>query len=181
MDAQARKTYLSSQIMTAPPEKLRLMLIDAAIRHVNIVIEHWDDEDRGTIWESSSKAQEIVTELISGVNHDANPELADQIVAIYVFIFRRMVEGTSKRELTKIQDALRILETERETWQQVCLQLLAEREKENGNMPTPSAETIPPPVLDGSPGTIPGGIPGSTESLDPLGGQMPQAGFSAEG
>ena len=177
MDAQARKTYLSSQIMTAPPEKLRLMLIDAAIRYTNVVIEHWEDEDRGTIWESASKAQEIVTELIAGVNRDANSELAEQIVAIYVFIFRRLVEGNAKRDLTKIQDAMRILQTERETWQQVCLQLPAKREAEAGGTPLAPTGVVPPPTMD----TTAGGIPGSIGSLDPLGGQLPQAGFSAEG
>jgi len=177
MDAQARKTYLSSQIMTAPIEKLRLMLIDEAIRHANILIDHWEDEDRGILWESGSKAQEIVTELIAGVNREANPELAEQITAIYVFIFRRLVEGNAKRDLTKIQDALRILQTERETWQQVCLQLLAKREAEAGSTPPAATGAVPPPTMD----TTAGAIPGSIGSLDPLGGQLPQAGFSAEG
>lgn len=181
MDTQARQKYLSSQIMTAPPEKLRLMLIDAAIRNTTIVIEHWDDDDRGTLWESGSKAQEIVTELIAGVNREANTELAEKIIAIYVFIFRRLVEGISKRDLDKVKDALRILESERETWRQICLQLPAKREQEEKGTSTTVAASTPYLSAGGLPGSMSGGIPGSIETLGSMGDQVPPAGFSAEG
>ena len=47
------------------------------------------------------------------------------MAAVYAFIFRRLVEAGYRRDEGKLADAIRLLEMERETWQQVCQQTVS--------------------------------------------------------
>ena len=116
----ARKNYLQAEVQTATPQKLRLMLIEAAIKNVHRTKKAWDEERHEAAFESLSLAQDIVAELLSSLDKESNPELAGKIASIYVFIFRCLSEGGMTHDPQKMDDALRVLNSERETWKQVC-------------------------------------------------------------
>ena len=116
----ARKNYLQAEVQTATPQKLRLMLIEAAIKNIHRTKKAWEDEKYEAGFESLSLAQDIVAELLSSLDKESNPELAGKIASIYVFIFRCLSEGGMAHDQTKMDDALRVLNSERETWKQVC-------------------------------------------------------------
>ena len=116
----ARKNYLQAEVQTATPQKLRLMLIEAAIKNIHRVKKAWEDEKYEAGFESLSLAQDIVAELLSSLDKESNPDLAGKIASIYVFIFRCLSEGGMTHDQQKMDDALRVLNSERETWKQVC-------------------------------------------------------------
>jgi flagellar secretion chaperone FliS len=115
--------YLTTEVFTAPPQKLQLMLIDAAIRMATRTKRHWQAQENGQAGLSLVHAQEIVDQLIRGVNREVCPELADRVIAVYMFIARRLVEAFPEQDEKKLDDAIRLLTMERETWRQVCEQL----------------------------------------------------------
>jgi flagellar protein FliS len=119
MQPSARDTYLETQVMTASPQKLRLMLIEGAIRFVNQTQHLWEQQRDEEALESSIRAREIVSELMTSLSGNAEP-LAKQILPLYVFIFRTITEAQLERSTPKLADALRVLGEERETWRQVC-------------------------------------------------------------
>ncbi len=47
-------------------------------------------------------------------------DLGPQLTAVYAFIFSRITEAQVQHDLTKLEEALRLLHVERETWQLVC-------------------------------------------------------------
>ena len=116
----ARKNYLQAEVQTATPQKLRLMLIEAAIKNIHRTKKAWEEERYEAGFESLSLAQDIVAELLSSLDKESNPELSGKIASIYVFIFRCLSEGGMKHDQQKMDDALRVLNSERETWKQVC-------------------------------------------------------------
>lgn len=127
MQPSIRDNYLVTEVMTATTPKLHLMLIDAAIRLCHRAKElrkAGNDEDAG---EAILKAEDIVGQLMAGLNQDVAPELVDQIRGVYMFIFRALITAHMERNEQKLTDAIRILEIERETWQQVCARVNAER------------------------------------------------------
>ena len=116
----ARQNYLQAEVQTATPQKLQLMLVEAAIKNVHRAKKAWEEERFEAGFDSLSLAQDIVAEILSSLDKEGNPELAGKLASIYVFIFRCLAEGGMTHDPQKLDDALRILNSERETWRQVC-------------------------------------------------------------
>ena len=120
MQNLVRQNYLQAEVHTATPQKVRLMLIEAAIKNIHRTKKAWEEERFEAGFESLSLAQDIVAELLSSLDKEGNPELAGKIASIYVFIFRCLAEAGMSHDQKKMDDALRVLNSERETWRQVC-------------------------------------------------------------
>lgn len=111
--------YLESQVMTAAPQKLRLLLIEGAIRHAYQTLELWalNEPERAT--ESLIRCRAIVRELLSGVRIEES-ELTRKVAAVYLFLLKSLTEAQLKRDSTCVTDTIKVLEVERETWRLVC-------------------------------------------------------------
>jgi flagellar secretion chaperone FliS len=110
------KEYLKGAVLTASPEQLHLMLLDGAIRFATRgrqAIQEGKLEDMFTALE---RAQRIVIELSNGIRREVNPLLGDQMLALYGFIYRRLIDANLQRDVQAVDDALRILRHQRETW-----------------------------------------------------------------
>jgi len=120
MQSSAREQYLTTQVMTATPQKLQLMLIEAALRSAQRARQQWQAQQNEQACESLIHAQEIVGRLLAALDHEAGANLARKVAAVYLFVFRSLMEANYHRDQQKLDDALRILEIERETWRKVC-------------------------------------------------------------
>lgn len=123
MDANSREEYLVTEVMTAPPQKLQLMLIDAAIRFAVKAKEQWRTDANAEAGESVLRCQQIVTEIMAGIRPDADRALAGKISAIYSFVFRCLVAAHLRSDAAKLDEAISVLQVERETWQTLCIRL----------------------------------------------------------
>jgi flagellar protein FliS len=111
--------YLETQIATATPQRLRLMLIEAALRRARAAQEAWRAENVNDGAEAVSHCRNIISELISGIQPDQS-RLAKQILGVYMFLFSTLVEAHLSRDADRLTDIIRVLEEERQTWQAVC-------------------------------------------------------------
>lgn len=151
MQNAAREAYLETQVLTASPFKLRLMLIDGAIRFVNQTLQLWDEQRDEAAWEASIRAREIISELMSSVSNESSP-LAKQILPIYSYIFRSITEAQLKRDREQLLDVVRVLGEERETWQQVCDLFADELETLRAEAPV---EILAPKTIPAAPIELP--------------------------
>src|SRR5687768_4944742 len=99
--------YLVTQVMTATPQKLHLMLLEGALRQCERAQRMWSEGQDEAAGESLSKAQEILTELLAGLNYAQQPELARRIAAVYTFVFRALVVAQVRRQHSSLADAVR--------------------------------------------------------------------------
>ena len=120
METSVRNEYFSTQILTAPAQKLHLMVIEAAIRAAEQAQAAWDDEDRGVSCEARIRAQECTAQLLAGLNRDCGLDLVNKLAALYAFVLRRLRDANLRRDAQALDEALKILKMERETWQMVC-------------------------------------------------------------
>ena len=122
MSQPAVNPYLRTKIMTGSPEELRLLLYDGAIKfchHARSAIADGNVEDS---YNSLMRAQKIVLELSTSLNHQVAPDLCQQLAAIYMFIYRRLVDASLNRDKAAVDDAVRLLEYEKQTWQMLMQQ-----------------------------------------------------------
>ena len=77
MDTGAGSIYLETEINTATPQKLRLMLIAGALRHARRTLGLWEEGNFEAALESLIRCRDIVAELLN--------RLAGQGAAVVVF------------------------------------------------------------------------------------------------
>src|SRR5215831_15801922 len=103
----ARDAYLETQILTATPQRLRLMLIEGAIRKV---MAAQAANDAGN-WEKASAdlsyCRDIVTELIAGVD-PGQTALGKEILSVYMFVYTTLVEAQFGRDGSQLVNILRV-------------------------------------------------------------------------
>ena len=156
--------YLQTKVLTASPAELRLMLIDGAIRFTEQARAGLKERDYEKSFEGFSKARSIITELISGLNPKADPELCDRLTGLYTYIFTRLVEASSERSVDILDEVIEIIRFERETWSLLVETLSRE------NASAASMSRIPE---GGSAGMLPGPV---TTSEPPTAGRISTTG-----
>ena len=124
----AANEYLRTKILTANPQELRLMLYEGAIKYsnqANLAIEKKDIEGS---FDCLMRAQKIVLELSTSLNHDAAPEICEKLSAIYTYIYRLLVDANVQKDAKLVDEAVKLLEYEKQTWQM----LMEKMTRENG-------------------------------------------------
>lgn len=150
MESRGPGSYLETEVMTATPQKLQLMLIEAAIRFIHRARDHWRQEKIEEGSEALIRAQEVLTELLGGLNREGDYKLTTKIAAVYLFVFRSLVDAGRQHDESKLDDALKVLEVQRETWRQVCQRLGSGGQPAEGPVATaqaPNAAESPTPPL----------------------------------
>ena len=117
MSGATDNQYLRDAVMTATPEQLQLMLYDGVIRLAMQARDAIEAKNYETSYEKLTRAQNIILEMQNGLNYDVNRPLCERVASIYGFLYRKLVDANVKRDLSDIDDALKILRLERETWQ----------------------------------------------------------------
>lgn len=116
IQSNAAYEYLKNAVAGAGPEQLQLMLIDGAIRFTLRGREGAERRDIEAAFNGYERAQRIVLQIMEGLNREANPALVQQFLALFNFIYRRLIDASVKRDVVAADDALRILREQRETW-----------------------------------------------------------------
>ena len=116
MTPAAPNAYLRNQVLAASPEQLRLMLYDGALRHcragrVGLKAKNFDDS-----YTHLSKSHKIVLELSNSLRPELMPELCEKLSALYTYIYRLLIEASTERTLKPLDEAIKLIEFERETW-----------------------------------------------------------------
>lgn len=122
MLSTTRDIYLEMQVNTATPQRLRLMLIDGALRYARRTAELWRENAFDDALEALIRCREIVSELIAGIDTGASP-LARQVTGLYVYLFSALTEAQQTRDEHQLAAVIRMLEEDRETWRQLCEQV----------------------------------------------------------
>ncbi len=111
--------YLETQVMTATPHQLHLMVIDGAIRFATQAEEALQEDDFETSHFALNRSREFVTELIGGLDQERSEEMVKQLKSLFMFVYHNLVNADMKRDVSMVQDALKILKMHRETWMEL--------------------------------------------------------------
>ena len=141
-----RENYLATEVRTATPQKLHLMLIEAALRSAERARQQIAAKENDWALGSIVHAQAVMSELLAGIDHQSGDGLTKNVSALYDFVFRSLVEAGRSMGEKPLADAIRILEIERETWRQVCDKIAAETPSEH-RWDSAAPHAAPPPVL----------------------------------
>lgn len=117
MAQNAANLYQGIKINTASPAELTLMLYEGAIKFCNKALYGMEQNDIEKINENLLKAQRIITELRTTLDHKY--EVAKEFELVYDYIYRRLIESNIKKDSEILEEALDYIRQMRDTWKEV--------------------------------------------------------------
>lgn len=122
MEPFAGDAYFATQVNTATPQRLRLMLIEGALRQAQAAQAAWQAAQAEQAAEALIRCRDIISELLSGISPGDTP-VVRQTLGIYAYLFSAVTEVQQSRDVHQLAGIIRVLNEERQTWQEVCLEL----------------------------------------------------------
>ncbi|MBL8746735.1 MAG: flagellar export chaperone FliS [Phycisphaerae bacterium] len=119
--------YFRTKVLTASPEELRLMLIDGCVRFLADGRAALEAKNFEKVYEHFTNARNILVELTTSLRRDVDPALCDKLEAIYTYVLRLTVDGSFDKDLKKIDEAIQLMEYDRQTWTLLLDKLASEK------------------------------------------------------
>jgi flagellar protein FliS len=117
--ASVPAAYKESSILTAPPERLVVMLYDGVHRFLTQGAVAMSQGDVAQSNDRLQRAEAIISELNATLDMSAG-EVADRLRSIYIFCRRHLSEARLERNPSKIEAVSRLLGELRESWAQIA-------------------------------------------------------------
>lgn len=111
----ASRAYAESSVLTAPPERLVVMLYDGAGRFLARAAAATRAGDAGAAGTALGRAGAILDELLATLDPSAG-EIAERLRDIYLFCRRELMAAQLERDAAKIERVAALLAELRESW-----------------------------------------------------------------
>lgn len=109
--------YQRTNINTASPSELTLMLYDGAIKFCNIAIMALEKKDFEKCNNNIQKAKKIIVEFRSTL--DFKYEVSKDFDRVYEYIYWALTEANVKKDSKMLEEALGRIREMRDTWKEV--------------------------------------------------------------
>ncbi|KLU57485.1 flagellar biosynthesis protein FliS [Paenibacillus sp. VT-400] len=106
--------YKQSSVQTSTPGQLVIMLYDGAIRFVKVGLEGISSKDHMKANVNLGKAQTIISELMSTLDHSY--PVSKNLFSMYEYMNHLLIQSNIKKETQPALEALNYLQELRETW-----------------------------------------------------------------
>ena len=108
--------YLSTKVLTATPGELLVMLYDGLLqrlRQSKLCIEEKRVDKAG---ELLGNAHDIIGELMSSLDAEKSPELADNLLRLYLYCKDLLIQALADLDPAPIDEVYSLLQPMRDAW-----------------------------------------------------------------
>ena len=126
------KQYQTSQIQTASPEKILIMLYDGAIQFLNKAKKELENKNIQEVHNNIIGAQKIVAEFMNTLDMEIGGATAVNLYNLYEYMHFRLVQANMKKDVAMIDEVLVHLKDLKSTWEEAIR--IANREKSSINV-----------------------------------------------
>ncbi|MBF0498595.1 MAG: flagellar export chaperone FliS [Candidatus Riflebacteria bacterium] len=109
-------SYKKTQIESASPEMLILMLYDGALRFMGQAEEAFAEKNTERINNFLLRVQAIITELLASLDKEKGGEIAKNLERLYLFFLERLAESNIKKDPAPLKAIKPLIEDLRNTW-----------------------------------------------------------------
>ena len=120
MNGNGYQAYRQTQAQTAAPGELVVMLYRGAIRFAGAGAEAIEAKDLQAAHNALIRAQAIVSELSETLDMDRGGDLAANLLAIYQYLNRRLVEANLRKDATIAREVDQLLRELLPAWEQAA-------------------------------------------------------------
>lgn len=109
---QYRKTAISG----ASPLQLIVMLYDGSLRFMEAAKRAMQQGDLYAQNENIQRTQKIVAELLSCLDMEKGGEVAQNLFALYTWVYNRLIEANVEDSVEMVGDCIQVMSDLRESW-----------------------------------------------------------------
>jgi flagellar protein FliS len=117
----AYQQYQQNYILSAPPEKLVVLLCEGALKFVRLAKKAMEEKDYAGANSYIIRAEDIVMEL--NLSLDMDYEISKNLRSLYNFIYQKLIEANIKKDPVAISEIEPLLEDLKETWQRAYIEV----------------------------------------------------------
>ncbi|OGI17790.1 MAG: flagellar export chaperone FliS [Candidatus Melainabacteria bacterium RIFOXYA2_FULL_32_9] len=121
------KQYQQTEVQTASPEKLLIMLYDGAIQFLNKAKVGIANKNIEEIHNNIIGAQKIISEFMNTLDIKVGGEVAQNLYNLYEYLHYRLVQANIKKDADMVDEVLTHLKDLKKTWEEAIR--IAAREK----------------------------------------------------
>lgn len=114
----ALNAYQQNSVFTASKEKLLLMLYEGLVRFIKQAISSLEEKDYQKAHTNLIKAQNIILEFMATLNMEIGGELSKSLMALYDYMYRRLVEANIKKDINIAKEVLEFAEELKEAFEE---------------------------------------------------------------
>ncbi|MBM3381477.1 MAG: flagellar export chaperone FliS [Betaproteobacteria bacterium] len=113
------RAYQKTQVTTAKPEKILLMLYEGAIKFTKLAILRMREKNLSEKGKYISKTLAIVSELMNTLDHEKGGQIAADLENLYMFMMDKLIEANMNNRVEELEVVERLLTTLYTAWQDV--------------------------------------------------------------
>ncbi|MCH5138506.1 flagellar export chaperone FliS [Clostridiaceae bacterium UIB06] len=116
--SNAYNAYKTNSVNYASKDQLLIMLVEGAVKFAKIGRQAIADKDVKKAHENITKTQNIFYELMATLDVGKGGEWASNLMRVYDFITRRLVDANMKKDLAIMDEVIPLIEDIKDTWEQ---------------------------------------------------------------
>lgn len=120
--------YQNTQVATASPERILIMLYEGAINFSRIALDRLNRGDLAGKGTYIGKALAIVTELMNTLNHEVGGEISRRLEQLYLYLIDEFTQANVENSAKSLENAINVLMTLRSAWDEAVVLMKKERE-----------------------------------------------------
>ncbi|MCU0825671.1 MAG: flagellar export chaperone FliS [Leptospira sp.] len=111
--------YKANEISTVSQVKLIVMLFDGAIRFLGVAKDNMTPRKYDLVNRNIIKTQDIITELLLSLNMEEGKEVANNLLSLYIYLKKRLLEANMKKDNSIIEECIKILTELKTSWEEL--------------------------------------------------------------
>lgn len=120
---KAVNPYAVQEILTASPSALVMRLYEMAIRELRKAIAAIDAGDIKARYEANRRAFDAIEHLLCTVNEEKGGEIARNLIQLYRFMLRRLLNVDLQNDASAAKDVIALLDPLYQSWRKLDQQL----------------------------------------------------------
>ena len=117
----ASNVYHKTAIETADPLQLIILCYDAAINDLKNAKELHEKNEMDDAYRKIRHAQDIITELLVGLDYERGGDIARNLNRLYNFVLRQLIGINSRRDTAVYGHLVKILSELKDGWEAMRL------------------------------------------------------------
>jgi flagellar protein FliS len=116
------RSYKETQIKTATPGKLVVMLYDGAVKHLSLALENLNSRHHSYDKVSGElvRTQDIITELMVSLDFERGGEVARSLFNLYMWMNRQLLDGNIRKDTAPLESVRSLLLELRSAWAEMA-------------------------------------------------------------
>jgi len=119
------KKYQNTQVMTADPGTLLIMLLEGGNRFLRRAKKAMEEQDFEESHKLCVKVEKIIMELINSLDLSYG-ELTKNLLSLYEYMYRRLVESNIKKDVAMLSEVEKLLVGMEDMWKEAYKKSLME-------------------------------------------------------